>query len=152
MCTRVVADMASDNLGAMNLTGSSNVEMDDSVSQNDAVTTYTNHTGGVSFIIVHNAFPATLPAVLILSSFLNSHSQLTELFVAGCFCKHSVCCQSSSQRTGPSILLIQPSCQFTMSLFIPSTVVKCYWTSVQLYHCLHSQMNIHILVKLANML
>lgn len=47
-----VADMTTEDLGALNLAGNSNdellsCEMDDSVAQSDAVMTFTNHTGSV---------------------------------------------------------------------------------------------------------
>jgi len=45
MCNCAATEMASDSIGAANLPGSSNVEMDDSVVQNDAAVTFTNHTG-----------------------------------------------------------------------------------------------------------
>jgi len=54
--------MAAEDLGTMNLAGNSNdefssCEMDDSVAQNDAVVTFTNHTGPVcishSHVLLH---------------------------------------------------------------------------------------------------
>jgi len=52
----VVADAASDNIGAMNLAESSNselytCEMDESAVKNDASVTFTNHTGLTSLVI-----------------------------------------------------------------------------------------------------
>jgi len=54
--------MTAEDLGAMNLAGNSNdefssCEMDDSVAQNDAVVTFTNHAGpvciGHSHVLLH---------------------------------------------------------------------------------------------------
>ena len=75
-CTNIVADMASDNLGAMKLAGSSNVEyttheMDDC--QNDAVVTFTKHTGIVSLSIAYNCLSSCLQLLKLLL--------LTHLFV-----------------------------------------------------------------------
>jgi len=60
-CTDAVADVATDDICAMNLAGSSNsefqaCEMDDSVAQSDATVTFTNHTGLVSLIIYYNNY------------------------------------------------------------------------------------------------
>ena len=53
MCSFVAADVARDNVGEMDLAGSSNseflaCEMDDSEAHNDAAVTFTSHTGSCS--------------------------------------------------------------------------------------------------------